>query len=846
MGNASSSHKVSAQDRAILDMKNQRDKLHQYQKRVTLVTDRETEIARECLARGDRSKALLALRRKKFQESLLAKTDAQLETLEQLTSNVEFALVQKDVLYGLQQGTAVLKQIHAEMGGIEHVEKLMGESEDAQMYQRGISEMLAGNMSNQDEDEVEDELEDLEEQVQGVKQSDMFSYPTAPDTALEAKLGSDARRKIRAKERAKGQAHDLMSHYINAFLIEPVVRQARRFSRPSDEDISPHPVPRQLSPETLLQVRPRLGPDRAWRSNRWPSTLERGVSHGSITPSPIDEALALALEGRSRDDAVERASMSDQRHVTPLRLLETLPAEDSTRSVASENYSSEDRTSSNPMYGVPESLRSTTSSFSGSAPMAAASNTPPGQGSTRTRGQAPQGTETHDAQASEGRLPADDGMSLMRKRIVAIQRTNSSSAEKARMVHDLMTEPYNSSQPSLLHNFGPRSPASLASHERPFTPASLHSTENRSAHCTSPPTSLSSAAESNNPFHLTPADLKPTFYQKPTPTHADAESGNRFYEGLSDESGEESKPLGCPHYRRNIKLQCSACSRWHTCRFCHDEVEDHSLNRRETKSMLCIRETHRCIERSTDCDCPICGEYMFTSPQTVVFMGCGHSIHHRCYYEHMKRSYRCPICSRSIVNMEMQFRQLEHAIESQPMPTEFRDTKASVYCNDCNAKSSVKYHWLGLKCGVSYRRNFTNEVPPSPRSRGRMSVIPAQMQRTSNSAPPSAGVPPAEGPFDALRRNSPPPEPDPTALYPLQGSRPILVDDYREATGIDSDEAYSDVDFWGLESPRQGVPTVVSSESGDDEDDDEDMTDDDADDQDEDDEEDQMEVFGHR
>ncbi|KAL9021347.1 MAG: hypothetical protein Q9185_001458 [Variospora sp. 1 TL-2023] len=609
--------------------------------------------------------------------------------------------------------------------------------------------------------------------------------------------------------------------------------------------------------------------------------------------------------------------MSDQRHFTPLRLLETPPAEDSTRSVASENYSSEDRTSSNPMYGVPESLRSTTSSFSGSAPMAAASNTPPGQGSTRTTGQAPQRTETPDAQASEGRLPADDGMSLMRKRIVAIQRTNSSSAEKARMVHDLMTEPYNLSQPSLLHNFGPRSPASLASHERPFTPASLHSTENRSAHCTSPPTSLSSAAESNNPFHLTPADLKRTFYKKPTPTHADAESGSRFYEGLSDESGEDSKPLGCPHYRRNIKLQCSACSRWHTCRFCHDEVEDHSLNRRETKSMLCmlcgcaqaaseecvqcgersaryycsvcklwdddpaksiyhcndcgicrigqglgkdfyhcktccvclsigIRETHRCIERSTDCDCPICGEYMFTSPQTVVFMGCGHSIHHRCYYEHMKRSYRCPICSRSIVNMEMQFRQLEHAIESQPMPTEFRDTKASVYCNDCNAKSSVKYHWLGLKCGVSYRRNFTDEVPPSPRSRGRMSVIPAQMQRTSNSAPPSAGVPPAEGPFDALRRNSPPPEPNPTALYPLQGSRPILVDDYREATGIDSDEAYSDVDFWGLESPRQGVPTVVSSESGDDEDDDEDMTDDDADDQDEDDEEDQMEVFGHR
>ncbi|KAI4190469.1 MAG: hypothetical protein L6R41_000774 [Letrouitia leprolyta] len=185
-------------------MKNQRDKLHQYQKRITVITDRETEIAKECLARGDKPKALLALRRKKFQQSLLAKTDAQLETLEQLTSNVEFTLVQKDVLYGLQQGTAVLKQIHNEMGGIEHVEKLMGENEDARAYQREISEMLGGKMSNQDEDEVEDELEALQEQAQGVKQPDTVAYPTAPDTTLRARPEED-KRKARARERAKEQ-----------------------------------------------------------------------------------------------------------------------------------------------------------------------------------------------------------------------------------------------------------------------------------------------------------------------------------------------------------------------------------------------------------------------------------------------------------------------------------------------------------------------------------------------------------------------------------------------------------------------------------------------------------------
>jgi len=122
--------------RAILDMKNQRDKLHQYQKRITVLTDRERAIAKEMLAKGNKQGALLALRRKKYQESLLSRTDSQLEQLEKLASSVEFALVQKDIVFGLQQGTKVLQEIHKEMGGLEHVEKLMGETADAIAYQK--------------------------------------------------------------------------------------------------------------------------------------------------------------------------------------------------------------------------------------------------------------------------------------------------------------------------------------------------------------------------------------------------------------------------------------------------------------------------------------------------------------------------------------------------------------------------------------------------------------------------------------------------------------------------------------------------------------------------------------
>jgi charged multivesicular body protein 6 len=169
-------------------MKNQRDKLHQYQKKITVLTDKETEIAKQMLAKGDKRRALLALKRKKYQESLLIKTDAQLEQLEKLTSSVEFALIQKDVVFGLEQGTKVLKEIHAEMGGIEHVEKLMGETADAIAYQEEVSEMLGSRISAQDEDEVEDELAALEAEMapkEPARQEPAQKLPQAPTGDIE-------------------------------------------------------------------------------------------------------------------------------------------------------------------------------------------------------------------------------------------------------------------------------------------------------------------------------------------------------------------------------------------------------------------------------------------------------------------------------------------------------------------------------------------------------------------------------------------------------------------------------------------------------------------------------------
>jgi charged multivesicular body protein 6 len=186
-------------ERAILDLKTQRDKIQQYRKRITRLTDRETQIARECLARGQRGKALLALRNKKFQESLLQKTDLQLEQLQRLTSEVEFASIQKDVLYGLKQGTAALKMIHDEMGGIENVEKLLGENAEARAYQKEIGEMLGGQLSNADEDEVQIELEAMQREMVG-------SLPDVPTVEIKPPEGETAAEQLRRSARAGTQA----------------------------------------------------------------------------------------------------------------------------------------------------------------------------------------------------------------------------------------------------------------------------------------------------------------------------------------------------------------------------------------------------------------------------------------------------------------------------------------------------------------------------------------------------------------------------------------------------------------------------------------------------------------
>lgn len=240
----------------------------------------------------------------------------------------------------------------------------------------------------------------------------------------------------------------------------------------------------------------------------------------------------------------------------------------------------------------------------------------------------------------------------------------------------------------------------------------------------------------------------------------------------------EEKIYGCKHYKRKVKLQANCCGKWYTCRFCHDDVEDHNLIRRETKNMFCmlcseiqpaaqvcrtchktvahyfcdtcklwdddsekpiyhcdkcgicrqgkglgedffhcekcnicmvikLKDKHRCIERNLECDCPICGEYMFTSTSKVIFEKCGHCIHEKCHEEHVKTSYQCPTCLKSLYDMSAYFARIDAFLKAQTMPQEYENFVSQILCNDCEKKSTAKYHFLYHKCSHCNGYNTT-------------------------------------------------------------------------------------------------------------------------------------------
>ncbi|KAJ5489598.1 hypothetical protein N7539_004488 [Penicillium diatomitis] len=327
---------------------------------------------------------------------------------------------------------------------------------------------------------------------------------------------------------------------------------------------------------------------------------------------------------------------------------------------------------------------------------------------------------------SQAMLPADDGMGWLRKQIHAIRDLDLSSNEKARMVHELMTANYKSCHVG--HALSPTTINAPLDLQEPghFPDYYTANEQDLSCHLSSSPFTAASVPRSEISFILSASDLQPTYAPKVEP-ESQANDGNDVDDDDADTEECDEAVLGCQHYHRNVKLQCFACKKWYTCRFCHDAVETHPLVRRDTENMLCMscgyaqpaaKVCKQCEQVTAQYYCDICKLWDNDSKKSIYHChDCGIC---RIGQGLGKDFFHCQVCSthkvpikilnlsltydrhvrKTITNMESTFRNLDRTIESQPMPAEFTDTKALVYCNDCGAKSVVKYHWLGLKCDL--------------------------------------------------------------------------------------------------------------------------------------------------
>ncbi|XP_067403344.1 charged multivesicular body protein 6 [Emydura macquarii macquarii] len=182
--------RVTEQDKAVLQLKQQRDKLKQYQKRITQHLERERTVARQLLRDGKKEKAMLLLKKKRYQEQLLDKTENQISNLERMVQDIEFTQIEMKVIEGLKVGNECLNKMHQVMS-VEEVERILDETQDAVEYQRQIDEMLAGSLTEEDEDAILEELNAITQE--------QLEFPEVPSEPLPEKIPEASPVKIRAK-----------------------------------------------------------------------------------------------------------------------------------------------------------------------------------------------------------------------------------------------------------------------------------------------------------------------------------------------------------------------------------------------------------------------------------------------------------------------------------------------------------------------------------------------------------------------------------------------------------------------------------------------------------------------
>ncbi|KAK8933786.1 hypothetical protein KSP39_PZI016072 [Platanthera zijinensis] len=96
----------------------------------------------------------------------------------------------------------------------------------------------------------------------------------------------------------------------------------------------------------------------------------------------------------------------------------------------------------------------------------------------------------------------------------------------------------------------------------------------------------------------------------------------------------EKKTYGCEHYKRNCKLLAACCNKLFTCRFCHDKVSDHSMERKATSEMMCMQ----CLNIQPiagTCKVPSCNGFSMAKYYCNICK----------FFDDERTVYHCPFCN---------------------------------------------------------------------------------------------------------------------------------------------------------------------------------------------------------
>lgn len=152
----------------------------------------------------------MLLRKKKYQEKLLDQTDQQLENLEKLTSDLEFAQVEQKVLDGLKAGNEALKKVH-EILTIDEIERVLDETAAGIEKQREIDAILnqysESTLTQDDEDDVLAELDQLiaADEKKTKDDSVPVDLPEVPSDEIADETAADTPKKQKKSTKEKSE-----------------------------------------------------------------------------------------------------------------------------------------------------------------------------------------------------------------------------------------------------------------------------------------------------------------------------------------------------------------------------------------------------------------------------------------------------------------------------------------------------------------------------------------------------------------------------------------------------------------------------------------------------------------